>query len=225
MRSPSVIISVLAHAAVIGAAIIAPLTASDVLPAIQSPIAPYVRAFRPADIPLPAPAVQRAPIPRVGAPTTAPFGITPEKPQPPVSDNPTVPFGTEGLTTTGWPADFGGGATLAPMLPPAPPPPPAPNPSKPVPVGGRIKAPARVAGIAPVYPPIAISARVEGDVMLEAIIGVDGLVQDLRVVQSVPLLDEAALAAVRGWRYTPTLLNGVPVPVVMTVTVSFRLSK
>lgn len=164
-------------------------------------------------------------MPRGGAPTTAPFGITPEKPQPPVSDGPAVPFETGGLPTTGWPVDFGPGETLAPMLPPAPPPPPAPSPSKPVRVGGRIKTPARVAGIAPVYPPIAISARVEGDVMLEAIIGVDGLVQDLRVVHSVPLLDEAALASVRGWRYTPTLLNGVPVPVVMTVTVSFRLSK
>ena len=82
-----------------------------------------------------------------------------------------------------------------------------------------------MASFTPVYPALAQSAHVEGDVVLEAIIGVDGSVQELRVVRSVALLDEAALDAVRRWRYTPTLLNGVPVPVVMTVTVSFRLAR
>jgi len=70
---------------------------------------------------------------------------------------------------------------------------------------------------------IAQSSHLEGDVTLEAVIGVDGSVQDLRVVRGVTWLDQAALDAVHRWRYTPTLLNGVPVPVVMTVTVSFRL--
>jgi protein TonB len=86
-----------------------------------------------------------------------------------------------------------------------------------------IKEPQRIAYIAPLYPEVARTARVQGMVILEAVIGPDGIVRDVRVLRSHPLLDEAAMAAVRQWRYTPTLLNGLPVPVVMTVTVTFRL--
>ena len=53
-------------------------------------------------------------------------------------------------------------------------------------------------------------------------IGEDGGVRDVRVLRSAPLLDEAAMEAVRQWRFTPTLLNGEPVPVVMTITVAFK---
>jgi protein TonB len=65
--------------------------------------------------------------------------------------------------------------------------------------------------------------KVEGVVIIEAIISTTGEVQDARILKSVPLLDQAALDAVRQWRYTPSLLNGIPVPVVFTVTVQFRL--
>ena len=75
----------------------------------------------------------------------------------------------------------------------------------------------------PVYPQIAQSARVQGIVIIEATIGPNGKVQNARVLRSIPLLDQAALDAVRQWEYTPTLLNGVPVPVIMTVTVNFTL--
>ena len=75
----------------------------------------------------------------------------------------------------------------------------------------------------PVYPDVAQSARVQGIVIIEAIIGPDGKVRDAKVLRSVPLLDDAALNAVRRWEYTPTLLNGVPVAVIMTVTVNFTL--
>ena len=68
-------------------------------------------------------------------------------------------------------------------------------------------------GRPPVYPPTAQSARVAGAVILEATIGPDGKVIDAKVVRSVPMLDQAALDAVRQWEYTPTLLNGAPVPV------------
>ena len=99
-----------------------------------------------------------------------------------------------------------------------PPPPPAP-----VRVGGNIKAPQKIKDVKPVYPPIAQSARVQGVVIIEATIGPDGHVTDAKVLRSVPLLDQAALDAVRQWVFTPTLLNGVPVPVIMTVTVNFTL--
>jgi protein TonB len=81
----------------------------------------------------------------------------------------------------------------------------------------------RVKNVNPVYPSIAQSARVQGVVIIEATIGVDGRVQDTKVLRSIPLLDQAAVDAVRQWTYTPTLLNGVPVPVIMTVTVNFTL--
>jgi protein TonB len=105
----------------------------------------------------------------------------------------------------------------------APPPPPPPPPAAPVRVGGQIKAPTQVRKVNPVYPAIAQSARVQGVVIIEATIGPDGKVQDAKVLRSIPLLDQAALDAVKQWQYTPTLLNGVPVPVIMTVTVNFTL--
>jgi protein TonB len=74
-----------------------------------------------------------------------------------------------------------------------------------------------------VYPRIAQAARVQGVVIIEATIGPTGSVQDARILRSIPLLDAAALEAVRQWEYTPTLLNGMPVPVLMTITVNFTL--
>ena len=61
--------------------------------------------------------------------------------------------------------------------------------------------------------------------ILEATLDEHGNVDRLKVLRSVPLLDEAALQAVRRWRYTPTLLNGRPVPVLMTITVRFSLRR
>jgi len=107
-------------------------------------------------------------------------------------------------------------------LPPEPVPPPPP-PIEPVRPGGQIEMPERVIYVAPVYPPVAQAARLEGLVIVEATIDPSGNVVDARVLRSAPLLDEAALAAVRQWRYTPTLLNGVPVPVILTVTVQFKI--
>ena len=88
-------------------------------------------------------------------------------------------------------------------------------------VGGQIRPPIKMKDVAPVYPAIAQSARVAGDVVIEATIDEEGKVADARVVKSVPLLDQAALDAVRQWEYRPSLLNGVPTPVVVTVTVRF----
>jgi protein TonB len=96
-------------------------------------------------------------------------------------------------------------------------------PPAPVRVGGAVRTPQRINEVSPVYPSIAQSARVQGIVIIEATIGETGNVINARILRSVPLLDQAALEAVRQWQYTPTLLNGVPVPVIMTVTVNFTL--
>jgi protein TonB len=89
--------------------------------------------------------------------------------------------------------------------------------------GGNIKAPTKVVDVRPVYPEIARTARVQGVVICEALIGADGKVTDAHILRSIPLLDEAALDAVRQWEFTVTQLNGNPVPVIMTTTVNFTL--
>jgi TonB family protein len=89
-------------------------------------------------------------------------------------------------------------------------------------VGGKIEAPIKMNDVQPIYPAIAQSAHVAGAVTIEATIGTDGKVIDAKVVRSIPLLDQAALDAVRQWEYRPTFLNGVPVPVLVTVTVNFK---
>ena len=105
----------------------------------------------------------------------------------------------------------------------APPPPPPPEPQDPVRVGGQIRQPHKTRDVRPVYPPLALAARVQGIVIIEATIGVDGRVINARPLRSVPLLDQAALDAVRQWEYVPTTLNGLAVPVIMSVTVTFQL--
>ena len=108
-----------------------------------------------------------------------------------------VPGGVEG----GVPGGVLGGVVGG--LPSAPPPPPPP-PTAPVRVGGNIKTPSKIKHVSPVYPPIAQSARVSGMVIIEATIGADGQVKDAKVLRSIPLLDQAALDAVKQWTFTPT---------------------
>jgi len=91
-------------------------------------------------------------------------------------------------------------------------------------VGGEIREPKKVKHVSPEYPEIARNARVQGVIILECIIAPEGHVTDIRVLRGIPLLDKAAIDAVRQWVYTPTLLEGRPVPVVMTVTVNFKLN-
>ncbi|OYW04542.1 MAG: hypothetical protein B7X11_02810 [Acidobacteria bacterium 37-65-4] len=98
---------------------------------------------------------------------------------------------------------------------------PRPAQTTPLRIGGQVKAPERLKYVAPAYPAAALEARVSGIVIIEATIGKDGSVTEAHVIRSIALLDQAALDAVRQWKYTPTTLNGVPVPVIMTVTVNF----
>ena len=90
-------------------------------------------------------------------------------------------------------------------------------------VGLGIREPRRIAGAPPEYPTFARNSRVQGVVILEAVINERGAIERVKVLKSVPLLDAAAIAAVKEWRYTPTLLNGVPISVLMTITMNFTL--
>jgi periplasmic protein TonB len=121
-----------------------------------------------------------------------------------------VPGGVIGGIVGGLPSD---------VPPPSPPPPPR----APVRIGGQLRAPALIHRVPPEYPPLAVHAQVQGTVILEATVNERGHVEGTRLLRSIPLLDQAALDAVRQWRYSPLLLNGEPCPFILTVTVSFRI--
>jgi periplasmic protein TonB len=220
MRAWTLGISTVVHLGFIAGVVVAPLVATDELP-VPPRVTEFVRVI--AALPDP-PAERRAPHPPQPSPDAAPLtaheGIAPEEPR-----EPERPANTQELTVAGGVDGLGGlvrgdaaGTDLV-----APPPPPPPAPPVPVRVGGLIKAPQKVRDVAPRYPVIAQQSKVQGFVILEAVISQNGDVQSVRVLRSQPLLDAAAVEAVQQWRFTPTLLNGEPVPVVMTVTVNFRL--
>jgi TonB family protein len=102
-------------------------------------------------------------------------------------------------------------------------PPPQSAEPPPVRVGGDIKPPQKIKDVRAGYPTDAQNAGVTGIVVIEVTIGTDGKVRDAVVRRSVPLLDAAALHAVRQWEFAPTIVNGRPVPVITTVTVNFSM--
>jgi periplasmic protein TonB len=223
-RLPILPISIAAHAVAVAAIVIIPLGASVELPPIASPfdVREYVKTVQP---PSPPPPRQIAPVqPSRGAPTTAPPTVArelehaPPPPQIGITDRFGDSTSNRFLNEIGTPT----GVIVAP---PPPPPPPPPVQQKPVRVGPGIREPKKIVHVVPEYPEIARTARVEGVVILEAVLDTTGRVQSVRVLRSVPLLDMAAINAVRQWRYTPTELNGVPVPVLMTITVQFTLAR
>jgi protein TonB len=210
-------LSFLLHTMLLAIVIVTPLMATDVLPTPRS-ILEYMMAGVPQALPEAPPSVRHVEQPstidvnRMAAPVEAPDGVASES----GLDINAETVDTRSVTSVL--EGFGGSVVSV-----EPPPPAASAPAAPIHIGGLIKPPARVKDVAPVYPEIARSARVEGIVIIQATIGIDGKVEKAEVLRSMPLLDDAALVAVRAWEYTPTLLNGQPVPVIMTVTVQFKL--
>lgn len=224
MRWSTMPVSVAAHVAAFLAFLIIPLAADVDLPPLARPPGKliFMQAAAVPQIPVVVPPQSRRPLlrPDSAAPVRAPERILPEEFAAPAGPQ------IDGAL----PADIGvaAGSPQPGLNPDAGPrvvTPPPPPPQRPVPVGGRIKEPKKLAAVAPVYPAIARAARVKGLVILEAVIDERGVVTGVRVMKSVPLLDDAAVQAVRQWRYTPTLLNGVPVPVLMTISINFTLEE
>ena len=207
-------LSFLVHTFILAVLIVVPLIATNTLPRPRA-LLQFVTPFVPV-IPSPPPTRPAPPSaatqPTAGAPVVAPASIGVES---------GVIFEPGDIATDGI-EGIAGAIDVSRITVDAPPPVPA-GPPAPMIIGGHIKPPTRTRYAPPQYPDIARSARVEGIVIIEAIIGTDGKVEQARVLRSNPLLDQAALAAVREWEYTPTLLNGRPTPVVMTVTVLFSL--
>jgi protein TonB len=227
MRKYTLLLSVTVHAAAALLLVIAPLFAAAKLPLVRDALSYVpVQVMAPPPPPLGnriARAATTTPAAVQPIPMVAPATIEPESSDHAIPN--TAPFGPGSGNV---PSNFGdpdgvpGGDLLAPPLPVVPP--PAVQPKEVVRVGLGVTAPQKIRHVAPIYPPIALAARREGVVILEAVIGEEGSVRDVKVLRSVPLLDQAAIDAVRQWRFTPTLLSGEPVPVVMTVTVAFRLN-
>ena len=218
--SGSVPISIVAHLVVLLVLVVIPLT-DIVLPIPAWTMPPIMLA---ASLPPPPAVAVRPPSapapsqPSSGAPTTAPDRIEPERPVAP----PTIPIGDRIEGAIGTPGFDGGLPT--PVAPPPPPPEP-PKPQGPVRVAMLPESPTKKVDVRPIYPEVARLARVEGTVILEAVLDTDGRVTQLKVIRSVPLLDQAALNAVRQWRYAPSTYGGKPVSVLMTITVRFTLGQ
>jgi protein TonB len=228
MRRSFTLFSIVVHGVAIGSVMGAQALAVGALPTPRRALMfDNVQLVRLADIDLPAPPRQptahhessSSAVAMNAAPTLAPSAVTPET-------------GRENEGPSGAVVDRverGAGSSLETVLgqgaPPAPPPPPAPHPiaTPPIRLHSGMIAPIKKVDAAPVYPAIAQSARVEGVVILEAVIDAQGVVESARILRSIPLLDQAALDAVRQWRFSAARLNGDAVPVVMTVTVNFTL--
>jgi protein TonB len=230
-QGASVLITIAIETCVIATLVAIPLMAIEIVPVPSQMIGAFIAAPAPPPPPAappsppspepsrPEPAPVEPAVVEPGptfVPTEAPVGVAPEVPV----DNSFergaagVPRGTG--SPDGVPGGFGDVLRPPPLAP-------VPPPRDPVPVGGRIDPPRKVRDVAPVYPVVAVQSRTDGRVIVEATIGVDGRVTNTRVLQGHPLLVDAAVTAVSQWEFTPTLLNGEPIPVLMSVTVWFRL--
>jgi len=229
-----VLVSTFAHVIAIGGLLAIPvLYVSADVPKVPEVLAFVAAAPPPPPPPPPAPAAPSRPSkskavtptppinPRT-APVEAPREIVEEAPVEAIDEG--VQGGVEGGIPGGVVGGVVGGLVSDLPMPPPPPPPPPPVTQAPLRIGGDLKAPALVERVAPEYPLLAVRARVQGVVILEAVVDRQGRVEDVRVLRSIPLLDKAAVTAVQQWRYSPLLLNGNPERFVLTVTVSFSLS-
>ena len=205
------------------ALVVIPLFHTDTLPERETLTMLYVP-----------PAAAASNVTRLPAPTSTsrntPTNMKIPSPVHPTQEAPAPPVDTAGGLVGGVPGGLVGGipggalsevlrsTSSAPVLATTP----APK---------RIRVPARIAeanlvyDVAPKYPPEAGRARIEGTVVLTAVIGKDGTVEDVRVERGLPVLAQAALEAVKQWRYRPYLLNGEPVEVASQITINFTLSR
>jgi len=216
--SGSLPISIAIHLVALLALFVVPLVANIVVPTVSVVMPDYVRV----ELPPPPPVVINQPraasaptaASSTAAPTVAPRDIVPEK-----IDSPAYTPGPIGATSG---INIDGALTIGSGVAVVPPPAP-PKPQGPVKLADLPVPPHKTVDVRPIYPEPARAARIEGVVVMEAVLDLTGHVTQLRVIRSVPMLDQAAMAAVRQWRYTPTMYYGKPVSVLMTITISFKL--
>jgi protein TonB len=228
-HAPATVLSVVAHVAALGSiAWVVLFSVSDKLPEVPTMIAFVAEAPVPSPPPPPPPPAAKAakaaqaskPVPNTGptftVPTEIPVGIQPES---------GIDLNGEGGEVGGVEGGIPGGVLggiLGGVINEAPPPLPPP-PAKPKRVGGELQAPALIHRVEPNYPGVAVAGQVSGTVILEATVNESGAVTEVHVLRSILLLDQAAIKAVKQWRYQPLVLNGQPVPFILVVTVTFSL--
>jgi protein TonB len=221
-------ISIVLHSALALAVAILPLLFYDNLPTQEALKAFFVSPLEvapPPPPPPPPPAGARA-VTRLApkvitqqpqgfvAPIEVPSEIKPEE---------SLDLGVEGGVAGGVEGGVPGGVVggVVGGLPSEAPPPPA----RVVRIGGQLKEPKKVRHVQPVYPDLAVQSRVSAVVILEAEVDTRGYVRTVRVLRGHPLFDDAALEAVKQWRYQPLLLNGEPTGFILTVTLTFNLQQ
>jgi protein TonB len=225
-RSSFVVASITLHAIVFGALLVTSLLATDGLPEPRIGLKLTLdRVVQPVNIALPPPArtparaSSRGPStvsesrPEIPAPVDPPTGVAP------ATADQTIAASTVNRMIA---VERGSGLIERPgRVESAPTAPPIAR--SPVRPHSGVQTPRKIVDVAPKYPALARESHTEGLVILDVIIDENGNVTSTRVLKSVTLLDQAAIEAVRQWKFTPTRLNGEPIPIVMTVTVSFRL--
>jgi protein TonB len=234
-RFLALLCSILIHGLMIFCLIVVPLVYFNLLPEVQL-LTLLVAAPPPPPTPLPptppplgaqtAEAPKGSLIERSWAvPVAIPKGI------PALDDEPPMVGVIPGFSAVS-PGVPGSGSQILPGIPgnlvgliPFPLPPPPPPKRKPELIVSRVQESKLIRKIIPAYPSLALRAHVEGTVILEINVDEEGNVGDVRVLQGNPLLVDETVRAVKQWKYSPTLLNGEPIPVISSVTVEFRLKK
>ncbi len=218
MRTRTLAVSVIAHAAVVAAILVAPIFATADLPDPRRPL-----TFE-AITPIVTPSIPVAARPQrvqtaaatQSIPLIEPKELSPDSP----AAVPDIPPDLVASAGAGVPTN-----AFGPLGDPVLAPPPAQARKDLVRVGGVIRPPTRVVYVAPLYPSMALAARKEGTVILQAVIDEQGSVRELRSCAVTRYSTMRRCRRSSKWQFTPTLLNGTTVPVVMTVTVTFALTK
>jgi len=228
-HASATILSVATHAAIIGGvAWVVLFTVPETLPQVPAMIA----FVAPADVPSPPPPppppaakAMKAVEPSKPAPTTGPTFTVPSEIPVGIQPESGIDLGGEGGVVGGVEGGIPGGVVggfLGAIVNEVPPPPPAP-PAKPIRVGGELQAPTLIHRVEPDYPAVAVAGKISGTVILEATVNEAGAVTDVTVLRSILLLEQAAVKAVKQWRYQPLVLNGKPEPFILVVTLTFSL--
>ena len=232
-RKPiTVVVSVIAHIVSVAVLVLIPLLQTQALtiaPVDVSLLLPRVEKPQAVPVFSAQPQVQRhsqadSSVPVFTAPQSVPAQIVyvDEPPKPDFGFFPITGVGSREPGFSNGAMEVGGPVIEPPSPPPPSPPPPIGN-ARLYRTGGDVQAAKLIYEVKPVYPPIARITRTQGVVVLEAVINKQGTIDTLRVLSGHPVLAQAALDAVKLWKYRPTILNGDPTDVLTTVTVTFIL--
>ncbi len=245
-KKPAVVIAAAFHVVLISVLVVIPLLMPQGISQGQL-LTMLVSTLEPPPAPLPPPVLVPAGQPKIAKPQVRPTApgalvmpIAIPKEVASIIEEPDMPDtgvvgGVPGGVPGGLPGGFSGGILggilssnsnanpLPAVAPPPPPPPPkAAAPAEPVRVGGMVREPRVAKLVPPIFPKLARQARITGTVVLEAIVTAEGKVAEIKVVSGHPLLVQAAIDCVKQWEYEPTLLNGVPTPIILTAKVHFQ---